>query len=615
MSSTNASPSIWSHLWRILQLGRPYRSRLVLAILMGMAASALYLVFPLGLKVLIDTVLTGTDARTLNLLALGLLALFLTQAVVTFFGNYLLDWTGERIIADLRLRLYTHLHRLSLRFFNKERTGDITSRLTNDVGSVRVATTDALVELVSVVLKLGGSAAVMMLLNWRLSVLIFLVIPFAALSTRAFGNRLRTLSRNVQDRLADSTSIAEEVISSIHVVFSFARSPHEIGRYAAAVDRLFHASRQSALLSALFSAVVTLLFLTSISGIFWYGGHEVLAGRLTAGDLVAALFYAMNISQSIGILSGLYATFSRAAGASERIFELLDTEPDVADAPDARPLVGVTGALRFEDVTFAYDPDEPSVLSDVDVMIPAGTRVAVVGPSGAGKTTLLGLVSRLYDPTRGRVCLDGHDVRDVTLQSLREHVAVVSQDVQLFGDTVRENIRYGRLDATDAEVEAAARDANADAFIQALPDGYETRIGERGVRLSGGQRQRVAIARALLTGAPVLLLDEATSALDSESERLVQEALDRLQVGRTSIVVAHRLSTVVGADLILVIDDGRVVQSGTHDTLVQVPGLYQRLAAHQFDVPETPAQEPEDAAPSLPAPASRPLAHAASPLV
>jgi len=332
--------------------------------------------------------------------------------------------------------------------------------------------------------------------------------------------------------------------------------------------------------SATFSSVVGLLFFSALVAIFWYGGTEVLAGRLTTGDLVAFIFYAFNIARSVGGMSRLYSTFNSAAGATERLFELLDTEPEIVDAPDAIDPGTLDGNVRFEDVTFAYD-EEP-VLHSIDIDVRAGETVAFVGPSGAGKSTTISLIPRFYDPQGGRVCIDGHDLRTLKVHALRSQVAAVSQDVQLFNTTIGDNIRYGRLDASDDDVRAAAEAANAHDFIAALPDGYDAMVGERGVKLSGGQRQRIAIARALLRDARILLLDEATSSLDSASEALVQEALERLMDGRTTFIIAHRLSTVQDADRIFVFDEGRIVQTGTHAELTTRDGLYRDLAALQF---------------------------------
>jgi len=571
---------LWTALRRIFRLSRPYRLRLLAALFLLSVGSLVALVVPLGLRELLNAVFEEANRSMLDRLTLGLVVLFLIQAAVSFSGNYLLEWTGERVVSDLRQRIYRHLHRLTLRFFSDHRTGDLTSRLTNDVGSVRSAVTQALADLLTQSLSLVGSVALMVVLNWRLSLIIFLVVPVVTIIAIYFGRKIRSLSRNIQDRLADTTAIAEEALSAIRLVKSFARSGYEVERYNDAVEELFEESRVRVLVSATFSSLVGLLFFSALTAIFWYGGTEVLAGRLTTGDLVAFIFYAFNIARSVGGMSRLYSTFNSAAGATERLFGLLDTEPEIQDAPDAKPLTDLRGDIAFDHVTFAYE-QEP-VLKDLSLEVAAGETVAFVGPSGAGKSTAISLIPRFYDPQDGRVLIDGHDLRTVTVQSVRSQVAAVSQDVQLFNTTIAENIRYGRLEATDDEVERAARAANAHDFIAALPDGYDAEVGERGVKLSGGQRQRIAIARALLRDAKILLLDEATSSLDSASEALVQEALQRLMEGRTTLIIAHRLSTVQDADRILVFDDGRIVQRGTHDELFARDGLYQDLAALQF---------------------------------
>jgi len=571
---------LWTALRRIFRLSRPYRLRLLAALFLLSVGSLVALVVPLGLRELLNAVFEEANRSMLDRLTLGLVVLFLIQAAVSFSGNYLLEWTGERVVSDLRQRIYRHLHRLTLRFFSDHRTGDLTSRLTNDVGSVRSAVTQALADLLTQSLSLVGSVALMVVLNWRLSLIIFLVVPVVTIIAIYFGRKIRSLSRNIQDRLADTTAIAEEALSAIRLVKSFARSGYEVERYNDAVEELFEESRVRVLVSATFSSLVGLLFFSALTAIFWYGGTEVLAGRLTTGDLVAFIFYAFNIARSVGGMSRLYSTFNSAAGATERLFGLLDTEPEIQDAPDAKPLTDLRGDIAFDHVTFAYE-QEP-VLKDLSLEVAAGETVAFVGPSGAGKSTAISLIPRFYDPQDGRVLIDGHDLRTVTVQSVRSQVSAVSQDVQLFNTTIAENIRYGRLEATDEEVERAARAANAHDFIAALPDGYDAEVGERGVKLSGGQRQRIAIARALLRDAKILLLDEATSSLDSASEALVQEALQRLMEGRTTLIIAHRLSTVQDADRILVFDDGRIVQRGTHDELFARDGLYQDLAALQF---------------------------------
>jgi len=573
--------TLWLAVKRIFRLSKPYRKRFYIATVLAVGSSAVGLSVPLGLKALLDAVFQSADADLLNIIALVLLGLFVAQAFLSFGSTYWLEWVGERVITDLRKSLYEHLHRLGFRYFSDVRLGEITSRLTNDVGSIRTALTSALPQTITVTFSLLGSIGLMIMLNWRLSLIVFLTVPVVTLLTRYFGGKIRKLARDIQDDLADSTAVAEDALGAIRIVKAFAREVYEVGRYSDSVESLFQTSRKKILLTSLFWSGIGVMFMTTLVIIFWYGGREVLAGRLTTGDLVAFIFYAFSISRSISQMSRLYTDINTAVGASDRIFELLDEIPEIKDDPNAAVIKSVRGEVVFEEVTFEYDPGRP-VLKDISLKVEAGQSIAVVGPSGAGKTTLINLIPRFFDPQRGRILIDGMDIKTVHKRSLREQIAIVPQDVHLFGTSIKENIRYGRLDATDLEIERAARDANAWEFINDVPEGLNAKVGEKGVKLSGGQRQRIAIARAILKNPGILLLDEATSSLDSESEAQVQDALEHLMENRTTFIIAHRLSTVQHADTIIVLDDGRIVQMGTHRQLISSSGLYKQLYELQF---------------------------------
>ena len=534
------------------------------------------LVLPLGLRELLDAAIHEGNRSSLDELALLLLGLYVLRAALNFVGPLVLQLTGERITLDLRTRVYRHLHSLGLRYFSNQRTGDLLSRLTSDVGSIRSAITDLSTSLILQAFKLVGSVGVMLALNWRLSLVIFLVTPVATLVSRHWGPRVQRLSRQLQDRQAEANAVAHEALAGIRLVKAFHRGAYEVRRYISAMQALYGVTRNVAIATTALHVIVELLFMVSIVIIFWYGGREVLQGRLTAGDFVAFMFYAQNITQGISELIRLYTWSHQIVGASERVFELLDTEPEIIDAPSAIVLPRARGSIEFDAVSFDYEPGRP-VLTDLSLRIEPGEHVAIVGLSGAGKTTLLHLLLRFFDPTSGCVRLDGVDLRDLRTESIRRNIAIVSQDVYLFAGSIRDNIRYGRLEASDAEVEAAARAAHIDAFVRGLPNGYDTVVGENGVRLSGGQRQRIAIARALLKDAPVLLLDEATSSVDAAAEAAIREATEELQRGRTTIVITHRLESVRALPRIVVLDRGRLVADGTHASLMALGGLYADL--------------------------------------
>lgn len=568
----------------IFRLSLPYKTRFFSAVLLVVVGSAIWLTVPLGLRSLLDAVFEQENYALLNKLSLGLIGLFLTQAIFTFGGNYHIEWVGERVITDLRNSIYAHLQKLSFSFFANRRLGELTSRLSNDVGSIRVALTDSLPQIITISITMIGSVSLMVVLNWRLSLVIFLTVPVVTVATRFFGKKIRALSKNVQDKLADTTAIAEETLSAIRVVKSFTTEEYEINRYRQATEELFATSRHKIVLTQVFWAGVGLMFMGTLVMIFWYGGREVLSARLSAGDLVAFIVYALNISRSVGQASRLYTAVNTAAGASERLFELQQEkieQDNKFNKKNSYSRKTIKGRVEFDQLCFNYE-DGKQVLDTLSFEINDGQTVALVGESGAGKTTLLNLIPRFFNPTKGEIRVDGVSVNDWDLTNLRSFISVVPQETHLFGTSIYENIRYGKLDATKTEIEQAAIDANAHEFITQMSDGYQSLIGEKGVKLSGGQRQRIAIARAILRNPSILLLDEATSSLDSVSERQVQQALERLMENRTTLVIAHRLSTIQHADCILVLERGTLVESGTHEELLYKEGIYANLYELQF---------------------------------
>jgi ABC transporter fused permease/ATP-binding protein len=562
---------------------KPHRGRFYIATVALLIGSGIGLSFPQIARFAIDEGLSAGNSEMLDRIALVFLALVTAQAGLTWVRHYLMSWLGERVVADLRRQVFDRILTLPPAWFQERRTGEVVGRLASDVTVVEGIVGSELSIALRNTVQLFGGVILLFISNAKLTAIMLLIIPPLSVGVVLFGRMIRKMSRAVQDRLAEASAQVDETVAAIETVQSFTREETESKSYASDVEAAFQQALSLTRWRASFFSTATLAGLVAVGGILWVGGRAVLRAEIDGGELMAFLLYTLMVATSLGSLAGLWGNLQRAAGATERLFGIVDTVPDIRDVDTPTPLPAGRGTVSFDDVSFRYAsrPDHP-VLQGVSLDVAPGEVVALVGTSGAGKSTLTALVQRFYDVNEGTVLFEGVDVRQLRLADLRGAVSIVAQEPVLMSGSVRDNIAYGRLDASDDEIRQAARDAHAHDFVSDFPDGYDTVVGERGVKLSGGQKQRVAIARAVLADPRVLILDEATSNLDAESEHLVQAALAKLMKGRTTIVVAHRLSTVRDADRIVVLDKGRVIEQGTHAALMDHDGAYKRLVEHQL---------------------------------
>ncbi|MFH1539092.1 MAG: ABC transporter ATP-binding protein [bacterium] len=561
-----------------------YRSRLIGGVAFTILCTILAQSTPLLIKFLIDFAIVQKNLKLLALLSLGIVSMYFLRGTLMFAGAYLISYIGQKVVEVLRNEVYNRLLTLELRFFEKRRTGELMSRITNDVSTIQAFVSVGVVDILAVPFGIIAGISVVIYLSAKLTLLAFVCLPIIVFLITAAGRKMKKVSTHTQEKLADISTVLQETLTAIPIVKSFVMENYEIGRFERESRKTFFVSMKGMTIRAALTPAVEAIGAAGLALVFYIGGKDVVLGTkdfitgkvLTAGDLIAFLFAVNMIYTQFRKVNSIYLTLQQCYASAERLFQIIDTESDIKEKPDAIELKDVKGHVEFKGVCFEYEPGE-QVLTDVSLAAEPDRVVAIVGASGAGKSTIVNLVPRFYDVKSGSITIDGLDVRDVKIDSLRSLMGIVPQETILFSATVAENISYGRQGASREEIEDAARTANAHEFIMHLPDGYDTILGERGVNLSGGQRQRIAIARAILKDPKILILDEATSSVDSISEMYIQEALERLMKGRTTFVIAHRLSTIQNADLIIVLDDGRIMESGRHDELYGGGGVYSRL--------------------------------------